>query len=184
MTALDYPPGEWSPLLVGAQWVSGANVTIINNNIANRRRNISNFSNLYEMVQTALNTTLARQEGVTVDFIRDSFRRAADEAFRIVEKNEAYAKAHQLCHNSVIVLRQLLTDIAERGNKEINDVLNSDAGFETKVARISEVIAECQREANQREAGCADDIIETGQTVFTARGIDESFRGLAAMPLS
>jgi hypothetical protein len=179
MSAPDYPPGEWSPLLVGAHWVSGRNVTIVANSIANRRAVVSNFSDLYEMAQTALNTTLARQEGATAEFIRGNFQQGADEAFQVAVTNEAYAKAQQHSHNSVVVLRQLLTGIAEKGNREINDVLNSNTDFEAKVATISEVIAECQREANQRAAGCANDIMEAGQNVFAAQGIDQSFRGSA-----
>ncbi|MBO0881550.1 MAG: hypothetical protein J2P17_14660, partial [Mycobacterium sp.] len=177
--SVDYPPGEWSPLLVGAQWVSGTTLTILTNALANRRATVSNFSNLHETLQSALNSSLAGQEGATADAIRDAFNQGADQAFEIAEKNEAYAKALQHAHNSVIALRQLLTDIAARGNKEINDAQRSNTDSATKVAKISEVIANCQREANQKAAGCADDIMDAGQNVFTAQGTGQSFRGLA-----
>jgi uncharacterized protein DUF5632/uncharacterized protein DUF5631 len=179
MTVPDFPPGEWSPLLVGAQWVSGTTLTILTNALANRRATVSNFSNLHETLQSALNSTIAGQEGATADAIRNAFHQGADQSFQVAEKNDAYAKALQHAHNSVIALRHLLTDIAERGNKEINDIESSKADLETKVAKISEVIADCQREANQKAAGCADDIMEAGQNVFAAQGIGESFRGLA-----
>ncbi|MGH3439170.1 MAG: hypothetical protein ACRDRN_22245, partial [Sciscionella sp.] len=99
MTMPDYPPGEWSPLLVGPQWVSGMTLTIITNALANRRAIVTNFSNLHETLQSALNTTLAGQEGATADAIRDAFRQGADQAFQIAEKNEAYAKVLQKAHN-------------------------------------------------------------------------------------
>jgi hypothetical protein len=72
-----------------------------------------------------------------------------------------------------------VADIAERGNKEIHDALNSAANFATKIAKISEVIANRQRRANQKAAGCADDIMDAGQQVLTAHDTDQSFRGLA-----
>ncbi|MGH7042835.1 MAG: hypothetical protein ACREFY_11970, partial [Acetobacteraceae bacterium] len=178
MTA-DYPPGEWSVLLVGPQWVSGTTLTIITNALANRRAIVTNFSNLHDTLQSAINTTLVGQEGLTADAIRDAFRQGADQAFQVAEKNEAYAKALQRAHNDVIVLRHLLTGIAEKGNKEINDAQSSKADFATKVAKISEVIADCQREANQKAAACADDIMDAGGEVFAAQGNGQSFRGLA-----
>ncbi|MGH3558319.1 MAG: hypothetical protein ACRDTK_12645, partial [Mycobacterium sp.] len=179
MTMPDYPPGEWSPLLVGPQWVSGMTLTIITNALANRRAIVTNFSNLHETLQSALNTTLAGQEGATADAIRDAFRQGADQAFQIAEKTEAYAKVLQKAHNDVIVLRHLLTGIAESGNKRIHDALSSKADFATKVAKISEVIADCQRQANQRAAACAEDIMNAGGEVFAAQGNGQSFRGLA-----
>jgi hypothetical protein len=179
MTAPDYPPGEWSELLVGPQWVSGTTVMILTDSLANRKATVAHFSELHETLQSALNSTLAGQEGATADAIRDAFRQGADQAFQVAEKNESYAKALQRTHNSVIALRHLLTDIAEKGNKEIRDVQSSEADSATKIAKISEVIANCQREANQKAAGCADDVMDAGQNVVDAQGTGQSFRGLA-----
>jgi hypothetical protein len=177
--SVDYPPGKWSPLLVGHQWVSGTTLKVITNALANRRAIKTHFSDLHETLQSALNTTLASQEGATADAIRDAFHQGTDQAFQVAEKNEAYAKALQHAHNSVIALRHLLTDVAERGNQEINDAQKSSADVVTKLVKICEVIADRQREANQKAAGCADDIMDAGQNVFTAQGIGQSFRGLA-----
>jgi hypothetical protein len=105
MTVLDYPPGEWSALLIGAQWVSGTTLTIITNALANRRAIVTHFSDLHYRLQSALNTTLPRQEGITAEAIRDAFRQGADQAFQIAEKNESYSQALQRAHNDVIVLR-------------------------------------------------------------------------------
>lgn len=179
MTAPDYPPGEWSELLVGFQWVSGTTVTILNHAIANRRAIVTHFTDLRNTLQKAVDTTLVQQEGETADAIRDAFRQGADQAFDTAEKNEAYADALQKAHNDVVALRYFLTDIAERGNKEINDIQNSKADVATKVAKITEAIAKYQREANQKAAACADDIMDAGEGVVTAQGGGQSFRGMA-----
>jgi hypothetical protein len=48
MTAPDYPPGEWSELLVGSQWVSGTTVMILTDSLVNRKVTVAHFSGLHE----------------------------------------------------------------------------------------------------------------------------------------
>src|SRR5271156_6972106 len=136
MTVPDYPAGEWSMLLVGAQWVSITAVTALNNAMANRGTIQTNFSQLHDTLQQAITTTLAGQEGETADAIRDAFRQGADQAAKIAEKNGAYKKALQDALDSVQRLRDKLTGIANDGNKQINDELQSKDDFEIKVAKI------------------------------------------------
>ena len=126
MTVPDYPPGEWSVLLVGAQWVSITSVTALNNAIANRGTIQTNFSQLHDTLQNAITTTLVGQEGITADAIRDAFRQGADQAAKVAEKNGAYKNALQDALNSVQHLRDKLTDIAKDGNQQINDILKSN----------------------------------------------------------
>jgi hypothetical protein len=52
MTAPDYPPGEWSELLVGPQWVSGTTVTILTDSLVNRKATVAHFSDLHEILPT------------------------------------------------------------------------------------------------------------------------------------
>ena len=87
MTAPDYPPGAYSAMLVGAQWVSITSVSTLNNAIVNRGTIQANFSQLHDTLQNAITTTLVGQEGITADAIRDAFRQGADQAAMIAEKN-------------------------------------------------------------------------------------------------
>ena len=179
MTVPDYPPGAYSAMLVGAQWVSITSVTALTNAIANRGTIQTNFSQLHDTLQNAITTTLVGQEGITADAIRDAFRQGADQAAKIAEKNGAYKKALQDALDSVQQLRHKLTDIANDGNKQINDELQSKDDFEIKVAKIAKIIADCQRQANQAAADCAFSIIGAGQGVIDAQGTGQSFFGLA-----
>src|SRR3984957_4169241 len=179
MTMPDYPPGKWSMLLVGAQWVSITSVAALNNAIANRGTIQTNFSQLHDTLQQAITTTLAGQEGETADAIRDAFRQGADQAAKIAEKNGAYKKALQDALDSVQQLRDKLTSIANDGNKQINDELQSKDDLEIKVAKIAKIIADCQRQANQAAADCAFSIIGAGQGVLDAQGTGQSFFGMA-----
>ena len=179
MTVPDYPPGEWSVLLVGAQWVSITSVTALHNAIANRGTIQTNFSQLHDTLQQAITTALAGQEGKTADAIRDAFRQGADQAAHIAEKNGTYKKALQGALDSVMQLRDKLTSIAKDGNQKINDILKSNDKPEIKVTKIVQAIAECQRQANQAAADCAFSIIGDGQKVVDAQGTGQSFFGMA-----
>jgi hypothetical protein len=179
MTAPDYPFGEWSVALVGAQWVSITSVTALDNAIANRGTIQTNFSQLHDTLQQAITTTLAGQEGEAADAIRDAFRQGADQAAKIAEKSGVYKTALQDALNSVKELRDKLTAIANDGNKQINDELQSKDDFEIKVGKIAKIIADCQRQANQAAAECAFSIIGDGQKVVDAQGTGQSFFGMA-----
>ena len=120
MTVPDYPPGEWSMLLVGAQWVSITSVTALNNAIANRGTIQANFSQLHDTLQQAITTTLAGQEGETADAIRDAFRQGADQAAKIAEKNGAYKKALQGALDNVhTTSRQIDSDRQRRQSSKL-----------------------------------------------------------------
>jgi hypothetical protein len=179
MTVPDYPPGEWSALLVGAQWVSITSVTALSNAIANRGKIQANFSQLHDTLQQAIMTSLAGQEGETADAIRDAFRQGADQAAQIAEKNGTYKKALQGALDSITHLREKLTQIANDGNQKINDELKSNDKPEIKVTKIAEYIADGQRQANQAAAECAFSVIGEGQKVVDAQGTGQSFFGMA-----
>ncbi|HWF68985.1 MAG TPA: hypothetical protein VG187_05375, partial [Mycobacterium sp.] len=179
MTVPDYPPGEWSALLVGAQWVSITAVTALNNAIANRGTVQTSFSQLHETLQQAITTSLAGQEGMTAEAIRDAFRQGADQAAQVAEKNGTYKKALQGALDSVTHLRDKLTSIARDGNQKIDNILKSNDKPEIKVTKIAEAVAECQRQANQAAADCAFSIIGEGQKVLDAQDPGRSFYGMA-----
>jgi len=179
MTAPDYPPGAYSAMLVGAQWVSITSVTALTNAIANRETIQTNFSQLHDTLQSAITTTLVGQEGITADAIRDAFRQGADQAAKVAEKNGAYKRALRDALDSVQQLRHKLTDIANDGNNQINDELQSKDDLEIKVAKIAKIVADCQRQANQAAADCAFSIIGAGQGVLDAQGTEQSFFAMA-----
>jgi hypothetical protein len=166
-------------LLVGAQWVSITSVAALNNAIANRGTIQTNFSQLHDTLQQAITTTLAGQEGETADAIRDAFRQGADQAAKIAEKNGAYKKALQEALDSVQQLRDKLTSIANDGNKQIDDELQSKDDVAIQVAKIAQIIADHQRQANQAAADCAFSIVGAGQKVVDAQGTGQSFFGMA-----
>jgi hypothetical protein len=100
MTA-DYPPGKYSYLLVGHQWVGGESVLIINNAKANRTTINTNFHNVDNVLQNATTTTLSGQRGMTADDIQEVFRQGAAQARQVAEKNRGKANTYQTAYDSV-----------------------------------------------------------------------------------
>jgi len=179
MTFPDYPPGQWSILLVGAQWVSISAVAALNSAITNRGAVQTNFSQLHDTLQNALTTTLAGQEGATADAIRDAFRQGAEQAAQVAEKNGAYKTALQQALDSVQHLRDKLAAIAKEGNDQIEKENQSNDKFDEKVVKIAAIIADHQRQANQAAGECAFSVVAAGQKVVDAQGEDQSFFGMA-----
>ncbi|MGH3970379.1 MAG: hypothetical protein ACRDTV_20215, partial [Mycobacterium sp.] len=175
----DYPPGKFSTLLVGHQWVSAWSLASLNSAQANRTTVNASFQNLEEMLQTASTTTLPEQKGKTAEDIQEAFRQGAAHARSVAEKNGVKATSYQNAYDSVTELRNELTGIANDGNKRIDDIQNSKDSIEIKLAEIVGVVSDCQRQANQSAAKYGANIIEAGQNILNAEGADQSFHEFA-----
>ncbi len=172
----DYPPGEWSPLLVGAHWVSGKSMTALSEAKANRQNTSTNFYGVENTLWNALSTTLAEQSGVTAERIKESFQQGAGQARQIAERNGVAETSYGTAHDSVVSLRHELTEIAGDGNKQIKDIQGSKDPAPIKVGKIVAVVSDCQRRASQSAAKYGANIIDAGQKVMDAQGTGQSFR--------
>ena len=90
-------------------------------------------------------------------------------------KQDSYATALSSVHN----LRDSLSDIAERYNKEINQILQSSQTPAVKVPQILAAIGRGQQEANLAAANCGADIGDAGQRILDEEATSQSFRQFA-----
>ena len=144
----DFPPGQWSPLLVGHQWPSAGSLAILTAAATNR----SKTAQAFEMYGDALRTTraglLADQEGVTADDTRDAFQAGEYQARDSAGKNASKAHGYQSAHAWISELRSELTDIAARGNSAIEEIQASKEPVAIKVGKIVDVVVQAQSEAS------------------------------------
>jgi hypothetical protein len=175
----DYPPGKYSVLLIGHQWVTLESVAALNNANLNRMMISTNFHNVDNILQTSCNTTLSAQKGMTADDVQEAFRRGAAQARQTAEKNGVKADSYQTAYNSVTELRHELTSIAEDGNMRISDIQKSKDLEAIKYTKIIDVVIDCQRKANQSAAKYGANIMDAGQKIFDAEGNGKSFRDFA-----
>ena len=73
---MTFPPGKWSPLLVGDQWPHERDLAALSNGRSNRRRIRTGFSSFGDVLRSAQTGPLADQRGHTVDDLRYPLSRA------------------------------------------------------------------------------------------------------------
>lgn len=172
------PPGEWGSILVGRYWTPQSDLTIINAASANRRNSSAawqNFSNqLSETLAGPIGSDM--QKGVTADAIRQAFRWCISHASEVSEKNALLAHAHSTSHASVRELNTQLAAIAHDGDARIREIQNSKDSGLIKVAKITDVVRDCQTQATTAAAACGQDILEAVQKILVHQGISKSSR--------
>ncbi len=169
--------GGWTEILVGHQRPRGLGVIA---GAAAKRGNTAlahyQFSDLLRQQQT---TSLAPQEGVTADDIKDAFRWGAEHHRQIGEVNGVIQSSYQASHEAGSQLLQELNTIAHDGNSRINHIQASQDPVPIKIGKITDVVMDCQTQANLRAATRCDDVFNQIQTVLDKRGVPVSARQFA-----
>lgn len=176
----DYPPGEWSPILIGHVWPNGSNLTILSNAEHNFADAADRYRGFLEQLSNARSGPLANQQGRTADDLRETFSRGEKYAREVSEKNGIKRSACHIAHDSVRELRSQLTSIAEEGNGYIRKVLDSNEPAPTKIDHITEIVFNHQSQANDKAATCSQNILAVIQTVLNREDIATSSLQFAA----
>src|SRR5262245_27613005 len=130
---MTFPPGEWSPLLIGYQWPDDQDIMALSHGKANRGTIKSGYSHFADMLRNAQTGPLAGQQGYTADDLRDAYRHGEEHARRVAEKNGAKESAYGTAYDSMLSLQQDLSSLAEDGNKQIKEIQDSKEPTEVKV---------------------------------------------------
>jgi hypothetical protein len=173
----DYPPGKWSPLLVELVWPSGQAVNAMHAGKTNRTTIQMNFDNYGSGLDAGWQGPLADQQGWTAEATREKFRQGAEQARKIAHANGVYAISYGNTINSVDTLRNQLTNLCERANKDLEESANnSKLPLLTKVGQIAERIAIYQREAFMAYEACSGAILlDALQPILDEQGNEQSF---------
>ena len=89
----DYPPGQFTILMIGPYWPSGMSVISTVNAARNRGTVQSFFDDYTSQLVTTRTGPLAPMEGVTADSIRDLFKNGESQASAVADKNGVKQKA-------------------------------------------------------------------------------------------
>lgn len=167
----DYPAGEWSEILVGHVWPAASNLAILGSASTQFGRTSAQYHHFHDVLDEARHGPLANQEGRTAEDLRSVFLHGEGQAREIAEKNDVKKTACDSSYGSANDLRSELTTIAHRGNDQIALVQNSKEPAMVKIVRITQIIFECQSEANTRAAACSQNILSSVQRVLDREGI-------------
>lgn len=168
----------WAAALVGHQWPGSSALDILSAAAVSRRSACNAFHDYADVLRSAADV-LSDQRGDTADGIRAAFRGGEDHARAVAERNAAKTAALTQAHGYASALRSALQEIAERGSRLIRSILDGDEPAPVKTARIAEVVAAAQTEADGRAALCLADLRRSIQAVLDASGADMSVHGFS-----
>jgi len=171
----DSPPGEWSYLLVGHQWPNDGDLAALHEGKTNRQTSKTAFSQFADALRCARTCQLNQQRGFTIADLRNAFLRGETLAERLAEKNRIKADAYGTSYDSMLSLRSALSDLAEDGNQNIQQIRNSPGPAETKVVRIAAAITHYRALANLAAAKYGANVSEAIQRI-----VDEDLPGQSA----
>ncbi|WP_079021669.1 hypothetical protein, partial [Mycobacterium tuberculosis] len=161
--AADLPPGRWSALLVGAWWPAQpdapmAGVTYWREAAQLKRNEANDLRN--ERSRLAVN------QGRTADDLLERYWRGEQRLATIAHQCEIKSDQSEQVADTVNYLRDRLTEIAQSGNQQINQILAGKGPIEAKVAAVNAVIEQSNAMADHVGATAMSNIIDATQRVF------------------
>ncbi|WP_211283201.1 hypothetical protein, partial [Mycobacterium asiaticum] len=175
----DFPPGEWSFLLIGDNWPTEQELLVLEQGKTRRHASKTGFYHFADELASVRTSELAEQRGLTVEDLREAFQRGATQARGAAEKNGIKETAYGTAIDSVKSLRQALTEIAQEGNREINRIQASPTPGPAKIAQVVELVQKCRTEANAVAAKYGANILDAIQRILDADGAEVSARSFA-----
>lgn len=176
MPSVTPPFDGWSQLMIGHQWPSDVAMAQVNHRKINREYLADGHDYIADHLNSAASGPLAAQDGQTVDALVNAFSEGERLSREIAVKNRGKAYDHGLVLSSLKNLRHELMGIASRGNREIDEIQNSNNSATLKASKILSVVSAKQQEANVAAAKCGADIADAGQRILQREGWDQSFR--------
>ena len=175
----DLPPGEWSPLLVGHQWPTGATLSTLAAAADHRAAAHTSHDSYADTLQAIRTEYLGIQEGVAAEAARGMFRSGEETARTIAAKNLGKRASYVAALRAVSELRSDLETIAEHGNAAIRRVLDSEDSAAAQVSAIVEIVTDAQQQSNVRAAGRCADVLAAAQHVLSAEPAGHSVHHFA-----
>lgn len=121
----------------------------------------------------------AHNQGHTADDLIDRFQQGEKFHLDLAEKYQAKASAFNSAADATDYLRSRLSDIANTGNQEINDILASKKLLPEKVAEIQAVQARCNADAANASRDAVDKMMAATQKILDADGVGGDARSWA-----
>ncbi|MGV0040075.1 DUF5631 domain-containing protein [Mycobacterium colombiense] len=175
--AVDLPPGTWTAALIGPWWPAPS---VALRTGAQQWSQACGEQQLYsQTLRTQWTLLAAHNQGHTADDLIDRFQKGEKFHLDLAEKYQTKAAAFNSGADAIDYLRSRLSDIANTGNKEINDILASKKLPPEKLAEIQAVQARCNADAANASRDALDKIMAATQKILDAEGIGGNARSWA-----
>ncbi len=172
----DLPKGTWTAPLVGPWW-PGPSTTL-----RDAAHHWATWSTQKQGLAQSLRNRreqLSQNHGKTADDLVSRFFQGEKSELDKAEKYKIKADALNSAADAIDYLRSRLTEIADEGNKEINDVLASKKPLPEQLTEIQAIQARCNAAAAKASAEAVTKIMTATQKILDAEGIHGDARAWA-----
>lgn len=167
--AVDLPPGTWTAALIGVWWPGPSTALRAG---AEHWNEACVEQQLYsQTLHTQWTLFAAHNQGHTADDLVDRFQKGEKFHLDLAEKYQTKASAFNSAADANDYLRSRLTDIANTGNKEINEILASKKPPPEQLAEIQAVQARCNADAANASRDAVDKMMAAAQKILDAEGL-------------
>lgn len=175
--AVDLPPGTWTAALIGPWWPAPS--TGLRAGAQHWSQECGEQQLYAQNLRTQWTAFAANNKGHTADDLITRFQQGEKLHLDLAEKYQTKASAFNSGADAIDYLRSRLSEIANTGNKEINDILASKKPPPEKLAEIQAVQARCNADAANASRDALDKMMAATQKILDAEGIGGDARSWA-----
>jgi Family of unknown function (DUF5631)/Family of unknown function (DUF5632) len=167
--AVDLPPGTWTAALIGPWWPAPSTALRLG---AQHWSEACAEQQLYsQTLRTQWTLFAAHNQGHTADDLIDRFQQGEKFHLDLAEKYQTKAAAFNSAADATDYLRSRLSDVANKGNKEINEILASKKLPPEQLAEIQAVQVRCNADAANASRDAVDKMMAATQKILNAEGV-------------
>lgn len=172
--AVDLPPGKWTAALIGPWWPMPS--TALRGAAQHWSQACVEQQLFSQDLRTQLTTIGAYNQGHTADDLISRYQDGEKFHLDLAEKYQAKAGAFNSGADAIDYLRSRLADIANTGNKEIDQILASKKPLPEQVAEVQAVQLRCNGDAANASLNAVDKLMTATQKILDAEGFGDNAR--------
>lgn len=171
---LDLPPGRWTALLIGPWWSAPSTAM---RGAAQHWRQACLEQQQYSHQLTAFQNLLAaNNQGHTADDLVARFHDGAKFHMDAAEKYQTKAEAFDSGADAIDFLRSRLTEIATKGDQDIDRILASKEPLPQQLAEIHTIQEGCNADAANASRDATNKIVGATQKILDIEGVGTDAR--------
>lgn len=174
---VDLPPGTWTAALIGPWWPEPS--TGLRAGAQHWNQECGEQQLYAQNLRTQWTAFAANNKGHTADDLITRFQQGEKLHLDLAEKYQTKASAFNSGADAIDYLRSRLSEIANTGNKEINDIVASKKPPPEKLAEVQAVQARCNADAANASRDALDKMMAATQKILDAEGIGGNARSWA-----
>lgn len=167
--AIDLPPGKWTAALIGPWWPMPS--TTLRGAAQHWTQACAEQQLFSQGLRNQWMLISAHNQGHTADDLISRYQEGEKLHLDLAEKYQAKAGAFNSGADAIDYLRSRLTDIANTGNREIDQILASKMPLPEQVLEVQAVQLRCNGDAANASMNASDKLMTATQKILDAEGI-------------